>query len=190
MVRNDLFTFTCAYRNQVKYGPLTRNCVRLYHKIVLRCRKSLFSGDQATFFVLLFIRKKTFLNVGRFFRDIVGTTLMNVSLSVCTEDKTFFLFVIKQYVQNVQSSFDKIIKNKPKCFACSLVLNIRRRITGQIPVQSLNFPKEILEKCVKGFLKLKKLVNFLWFDLPLLRAQVRLLWCFTIFAYKQINNHP
>ena len=83
---------------------------------------------------------------------------MNVNLSVCTEDKTF---IIKQYVQNVQSSFDKIIQNKPKCFClfCCCKCQEANHWTSTTSAILEHFPKEIPEKCVKfskGFLNMEK----------------------------------
>ena len=121
------------------------------------------------------MRKKTLLNLGRFFREIVGATLMNVNLSVCTEDKTFFLFIIKQYVQNVQSSFHKIIQNKPKCFACFFcecqVVNHWTINTSAILEHPKRNPGKVRE-ILKGFLKLQLFMG--WFHLPyfLLRRSI------------------
>ena len=53
---------------------------------------------------------------------------MNVNLSVCTVDKTFSLFNIKRYVQNVQSSFHKIIQSKPSCSTCFIINVVKFKV--------------------------------------------------------------
>jgi hypothetical protein len=73
---------------------------------------------------------------------------MNVDLSVCTVDKTFSLFNIKRYVQNVQSSFHKIIQSKPSCFTCfifNVIKNFRSLLHLSIVCQQYISFFEVLQ---------------------------------------------